>query len=212
MFNLTHKIPKNTAINIAFSGGIDSLAMSLLYNKMNYDVTLLHFNHGCEYSNRIEMDCRELADNIGLPIVVGQNRSMPKPKQSLEDAWRRARYRFLYENTDDNGYVLTGHHIDDSIETWVWSSMHGEGKIIQPHQSIEFDEKTINLVRPLLMTNKEKLTEYVDRSGFTPVYDEFNDNNGLMRNYIRNVMMEHVLVINPGIEKVIRKKYIKLLQ
>lgn len=63
------------------------------------------------------------------------------------------------------------------------------------------------MVRPFLTTPKSKFEQYVKNQGFECVPDEYNKDNSLARNYIRNVMMEHVKYINPGIEKVIRKKY-----
>lgn len=208
MKHLTAKVPKGETVYIAFSGGVDSLAAALYYRNKGFDVKLLHFNHGCEYSEEIEEGCRRLSDEIGVPILVGYNDALPKPKQSIEDAWRRARYRFLYSTVPAGSYIVTAHHIQDSIETWVWSSMHGEGKIIEPHQEVNYNGNTYNLVRPFLLNTKEKLIEYVRNSGYQEVPDEYNKKNELTRNYIRNVMMPHVLKINPGIEKVIRKKYI----
>lgn len=211
MHNLTVKIPKTETVYIAFSGGVDSLAAAHFYRKMNMDVQLLHFNHGCEYSNNIEKGCVELAKQLNLPIIVGYNDSLPKPNQSVEDAWRRSRYRFLYSQVPENGYLVTAHHLNDSVETWIFSSLHGNGKIIEPLQEIEFDGKKFKLVRPFLMNNKEKLTKCLVNTGLECVKDECNFDNSLSRNYIRNVMMEHVLFINPGLEKVIKKKYLKLL-
>ena len=208
MIQLATKIPKGETAYIAFSGGVDSLGSALYYKNKGFDVQLLHFNHGCEVSDAIEDGCKKLSDALELPIVVGYNDTLPKSNQSIEDAWRRARYRFLYSCVPNGGYLVTGHHIQDSVETWVWSSMHGEGKIIKPHQVIEFDGKICNLIRPFLMTKKEQFERLVEYHGLTPVEDKYNDNMDLTRNYIRHVMMPHVLKINPGIEKVIKKKYL----
>lgn len=209
MKQLSAKIPKGHTVYVAFSGGVDSLSAALYFRNQKFDVKLLHFNHGCEYSQGIEEGCRELSSRIGLDITVGYNDTPPKPKQSIEDAWRRARYRFLYSQVPDNGYLVTAHHLNDAVETWIWSSMHGEGKIIEPHQVIEYKGCTRNLVRPFLMTTKSQLEDYVSNSGHEPVPDAYNKDNELTRNYIRNIMMPHVLKVNPGIEKVVKKKYLK---
>lgn len=199
----------NKQINLAFSGGIDSVAAALFYKRGNRNVTLYHFNHGCEYSDTIEKECIELANKLELPIIVGKNTNTIKPKQSLEDFWRRSRYKFLYESLNDGDTIVTAHHLNDAIETWVWSSMHGESKLIQPSQTIDYHGKTIVLRRPFLLNNKKTMADFV--SDIDIVLDESNNNNKLIRNYIRNVMMDNVLVVNPGIEKTIRKKYLSLL-
>jgi len=213
MKQLAYKIPKGETVYIAFSGGVDSLAASLFYKNKGFDVQLLHFNHGCEYSDDIEHGCRKLSEALELPIIVGYNNTLPKPGQSVEDAWRRARYRFLYSCVPNRGYLLSAHHLNDSLETWVWSSMHGEGKIIEPKQAVQYDGKTINLVRPFLMSNKKQLKRYVEYNGdLDVVEDKYNQDYSLTRNYIRHVMMPHVLKINPGIEKVIKKKYLNMMK
>ena len=49
-------------------------------------------------------------------------------RESQEEYWRDIRYDWLERCTERD--VITGHHLDDCVETWVWSSMHGTGKII----------------------------------------------------------------------------------
>lgn len=211
MLRLTHSIRQTENLKLAFSGGVDSLSAAHFFRRRK-DLTLYHFNHGCEYSDQIAEECIEKAKELELPIVIGRLRGKKKNAQSLEDFWRRARYRFLYEAFGSD--VITAHHLDDALETWVWSSLHGDGKIIDPLQTIHtpINVTPQKLHRPFLLTPKRELVEYAERHGLVPVADPYNNEMGLTRNYIRANMMEHVLVVNPGIEKVIRKKYLTLLK
>lgn len=200
MIQLLTKIPRK--INLAFSGGVDSLAAAHFLQR-NHDVTLLHFNHGCEYSDEIEWNCRHRVENHldGVPIIVKKiEEGQPAKGQSLEDYWRRARYKFLRSFDDP---FITCHHLDDAVETWIWSSLHGEGKLI-PFK----DDKVI---RPFLLTEKSQLIEYARKNSLIPVGDPYNFDNSLTRNYIRANIMQHAYVVNPGLKKVIRKKYLKLV-
>ena len=207
MFEIISKIPKGETINIAFSGGVDSLASSLYFKNKGFKVNLLHFNHNTEHSHEFEKHCIELASKMNLPITVGYNNKKPNKNQSKEDFWREIRYNFLFDNVNDNGYVITGHNLSDSVETWVWSSLHGQPRLIQPLQTIEHNNKTIKLVRPFLLNKKKTFKKYVEQNGYEEIYDPSNSDNSYTRNYIRNVMMPHVKNVNPGIEKVIYKKY-----
>lgn len=196
MLKLLTKIPRK--INLAFSGGVDSLVAAHFLKNGKHDLTLLHFNHGCQYSDEIEKQCVERAESLSLPIVVGRmTDAAPKPRQSLEDHWRRCRYKFLRSFEDQ---FITCHHLDDAVETWVWSSLHGNPRVI-PYR----DEKVL---RPFLLTEKADFQDYADRHGLIAVDDPYNRDYSLTRNYIRLNMMEHAYKINPGLKKVIRKKYL----
>lgn len=197
MIKMLFSIPNK--VDIAFSGGIDSLAVAHFLSKSNKDVRLLHFNHGCEFSNDIENQCRQKAEEIGLPMIVEHINAQKAPKQSQEEFWRKQRYKFLKSS---DRYVITAHHLDDAIETWIWSSMHGEGKII-PYQNR-------NIIRPFLLTSKEDFRSYAANHNLTEVPDPFNKDMHVMRNYMREHITPHIYHINPGIDKVIRKKYLSL--
>lgn len=196
MLKLLTKIPRR--INLAFSGGVDSLVVAHFLAKGKHDVTLLHFNHGCQYSDEIEKQCVERAESLSLPIVVTHMaEGTPNKGQSLEDYWRRSRYRFLRSYDDQ---FITCHHLDDAVETWIWSCLHGNPKLIPIK-----DDKVL---RPFLTTEKAQFQEYAKKHGLVAVDDPYNRDYSLTRNYIRANMIEHAYKINPGLGKVIRKKYL----
>ena len=197
MFRILTKIPNE--VGIAFSGGVDSLAVAKFLKNGNKDVTLYHFNHGCQYSNDIEEQCRESAKSLNCNIIVAGYDGERKNGQSLEDAWRRARYRFL-RSFDQK--IITAHHISDAIETWVWSCLHGEGKLIPVESG--------NIIRPFLTTEKTVFENYCKNNNLQVVEDEMNKDLHLMRNYMRANVMQHLYHINPGLKKVIRKKYLDM--
>lgn len=196
MIRLLGKIPNK--INIAFSGGVDSLVAAHFFKQGKKDVTLFHFNHGCEYSDHIEGECMVRAEELGLNIIVRYNSTPDAPPGvSKEDHWRRQRYKFL---TNTGGPTMTCHHLDDAMETWVWSSLHGEPKTIPYSRQ--------NIIRPFLLTPKSELVDYATRHNLVPVDDPYNDDLSLTRNYIRANLMPHVKVVNPGLAKVVRKMYL----
>lgn len=194
MFRILVKIPNK--VGIAFSGGVDSLAVALFLKRGNKDITLYHFNHLCQYSADIEYKCCRLAEKLNMPIIVGSYDGERKRGQSLEDAWRRARYRFLRSFEEQ---IITCHHLDDAVETWVWSCLHGEGKLIPVESG--------NIIRPFITTEKSVFERYCKINNLEVVEDEMNKDLHLMRNYMRANMMEDIYHINPGLRTVIRKKY-----
>ncbi len=181
---------------LACSGGVDSM-VALAFLRRNHNVTVLHFNHGTEHGRQAEEFvtdyCREnnidiLRDDIGYDTIP--------PGNNREAWWREKRYRFF------DGYpghpVVTAHHLDDCVETWVWSSMHGTGKII-PYANK-------NVIRPFRLNKKRELELWANLHGVEYIEDDSNQDTCYTRNYIRHEMMPNVLRVNPGIHKTIAKK------
>ena len=127
---------------------------------------------------------------------VGSRAAEGKPKNdSWEEHWRKERYKYFHTIYAD---IITAHHLDDCVETWVWSSMHGTGKII-PYRNR-------NVIRPFRLTRKRDFQMWCDLKNIPYVEDDTNADLCYTRNYIRHEMMPHVLRVNPGIHKTILKK------
>ena len=194
MIKMLCKIPKS--VNIAFSGGVDSLAIFHFLRQGRKDIRLLHFNHGCQYSDTIEAKCRRIAEAFNTEIIVG-NMAQPQQKgESKEAYWRKHRYNFL--NSFGEPY-MTCHHLDDACETWLFSAIHGTPKLIPTMNGL--------IYRPFLTTPKQEFVDYCQRHGYVPVDDAYNSDLSLTRNHIRANIIPEVLKVNPGFHSVIRKKY-----
>ena len=142
---------------------------------------------------------RQYADRHELTCLVGKVKNT-KGKRSMEEFWRDERYSFLERIKSD--FIITCHHLDDCVETWLMSSIKGCGKLI-PYQRNE------KIFRPFLMTNRTTLENYVAKNELKLVEDPSNDTTIYDRNYTRKILMPHVLKLNPGIRTTIRKKLIE---
>ncbi len=187
-------------IYLACSGGVDSMAVAD-FLMQNHKVNLLFFDHGTETSK----GAREfLSDIYGLGIKypktklkIGEITQSKDNRESWEEYWRNQRYEWFHSFDET---VITCHHLDDCTETWLWSSMHGEGKII-PYQNQ-------NVIRPFRLNRKSEFTNWCRNKNVHWIEDASNDDTKYMRNFIRQELMPKVLVLNPGIHKVIRKKVV----
>jgi len=163
----------------------------------NHKVNLLFFDHGTETSR----DAREfLTDkycslNNDSILRVGNIQRLKTKTESWEEYWRNQRYEWFHSFSAP---VITCHHLDDCAETWIWSSMHGEGKII-PYQNQ-------NVIRPFRLNRKTEFTNWCRNKNVTWVEDSSNEDTKYMRNFIRHEVMPKALILNPGLHKVIRKK------
>lgn len=191
MLKLLHKVPR--AIGVAVSGGPDSMA-ALSFLKSNHDVIIYHFNHGTHHGEIAERFVVNYAEENNIPFRLGRISSLPPKGRSKEDFWREERYKFL--DSFDTPIVIA-HTLDDVVETWVMSSLHGQGKIIPYQRGRCF--------RPFLLCSKADMLDWNNWNGVPFVLDEGNEDEKYNRVKVRHLMPD-LLRINPGLYKVVRKK------
>ena len=198
MIRIIGKIPQK--ITIACSGGVDSMAIANFLLEGKRTVHLAYFNHDTSHSKEAERFIKEYSAKNKLALTVGRV-SGTRGKLSLEEFWRNERYKFLESLKSE--YIITCHHLDDAVETWLFSCFHGTPKVI-PYQRGE------NIYRPFLLTEKKEIIKYAKGRNLKWLEDPSNRmTKNIMRNQIRHNVMPHVLKVNPGIRKVIRKKLLE---
>ena len=193
MIKLLGKLPRK--ITVACSGGVDSM-VALDFLRRNHTVEVLHFNHGTAHGEQAEEFVLRYCRKNSIPFLVDRVRSTIPPGRSREDWWRNQRYEFFDKYTDRP--VVTCHHLDDCVETWIFSSLNGTGKSIPYRRN--------HVVRPFLLNRKRDLALWANLKNVPHIEDDSNADTCYTRNYIRHTMMENVLKVNPGIHKTIAKK------
>lgn len=194
MIKLSTRLPKS--FHLALSGGVDSIAACHFLSK-KHTVTAIYVNQNEDDSEATEDLVRRFCDKNNIELKIYSYIDEKDKSLSLEEYWREERYK-IFHAIDDT--VVTCHHLDDCVETWIWSSMHGIGKIIPNANK--------NVVRPFLQTKKIEFERYAIKNDLPFVVDNSNLDLSRTRNYIRRVIMPHVLEVNPGIQKTILKKVI----
>lgn len=190
MIKLLVPLPKR--ITIACSGGVDSMAV-VDFLKQKHDVTLAYFNHGTSHGEHAMEFVAEYANDNDMTVQFGYCRSVKSKEESQEEYWRRERYEFL----DLLGPIITCHHLDDCVETYIMSSMHGTPKVIPLTRN--------NVLRPFLTTRKSEFISWCERHNVSWVEDKSNQDSKYMRNYVRNELMPHALHVNPGLHTMVKK-------
>lgn len=191
MINLLLKIPNK--IYLGLSGGVDSVACYHFLSNSKRNIIPVFFDHGTETSRIALSFLKERYPNL----LIGNIQNQKDKRESWEEYWRNERYGYL--NALDAPVVIC-HHLDDVLETWLFSSFHGQPKLI-PVQ-------TRNVIRPFLITDKQKLIDFCGKRNIDWMYDESNDDQSYMRNHIRHNIVPEVLKVNPGIKKTLKKKYL----
>ena len=194
-------IPKEP-FYLAFSGGTDSLVVAHFLSQSHASkMTLLYVNHGTEFGQFSENKVKDLAQSLNLPLDIYHVTQEPNKGQSLEEFWRNERMSIFHAQ---NRPVVTAHHLDDCLETWIFSSLHGLGKIIPLYNK--------NIVRPFLLTKKKDLERYAERKGIIPLEDPSNLDVRFARNNIRHNIVPLALDVNPGLHKTVARKVERMMQ
>lgn len=190
MLKLLYPIPKH--ITVAFSGGVDSCAVVDFLNK-KHNITCAFFHHGTSDSDRANEFVAKFCSERNIPLLWGRCRSEKSKEESKEEYWRRERYDFLSEL----GPVITCHHLDDCVETYVMSSLHGTAKVIPLFRN--------NIIRPFLTTPKSEFVSWCERHNVEWCEDLSNDNTDFTRNYVRKYLLPHAYHVNPGLRTTVKK-------
>jgi tRNA(Ile)-lysidine synthase len=194
MIKVLGRLPEKCII--AFSGGVDSVAAADFFLRGRRSVELAYFHHGTDASEKGEEFSRQFARQRNVHLHVGRIEGVRPPRKSQEEFWRDERYKFLSKFDHP---VVTAHHLDDAVETWIFTSLHGAPRLIPPTRG--------NVIRPFLLTPKSELRDWCTRRGLEWSEDASNGDVRYMRNLIRHKIVPEALVVNPGLRSLIRRKY-----
>ena len=192
MIKIAGHIPNK--VYLACSGGADSMAVLDFLLRGKRDVTVCYFNHGTEHSRWVWKGLKEYCDKKGIETIYGEVNREKDKSESLEEYWRNIRYDFFRSIPHD---VITCHHLDDCVETYIFTAINGNGRTI-PYRNG-------NVVRPFLLNKKSTLLKWcADKE--VPYWDDKSNNDiKFSRNRIRHKIIPEIMKINPGIHKVIKK-------
>lgn len=191
-FSILGDLPQNPIV--AISGGVDSMAVADFLSRTR-KISCLFFHHRTDTSDKSYSFLRKYCGIREWDLKV-KFLEQDKPKdESLEEFWRNQRYAW-FDTIDGN--VITAHHLDDCVETYLWSTLHGTAKVIPYRRN--------NVIRPFLLTPKIAMYDWATRNNIPWLEDESNKDTSYTRNYIRHELMPKALHVNPGLHKVVGRK------
>jgi tRNA(Ile)-lysidine synthase len=187
-------LPNNTSLLVAFSGGPDSTALlaavSEIAKQCSLQVHACHINHSLrgDESDEDENFCRELCKQWNIPLHVRKVQTNNKSENDLRDL----RYQQLAEVAGELGakICLTGHTLDDQIETMLFRLFRGTGPsgLLGIPVCRRLSDKLF-VLRPLLSLNRSDCQDFLDRRGVKARTDSSNKEDIYSRNFIRNKIL-----------------------
>jgi len=202
-------IPPNSAILVAFSGGIDSSSLAVALQRLKEPLkikrlALLHINHLLrgEESYRDENFARSFAQKYSLELFV-ERVDVPslakKRGGNIEAVAREERYRLFEEVRKREGFdlVATAHHLGDLVETIILWLTRGTGL----EGLLGFEPVEGNIVRPFYLATRQEIEDFAKKQAIEWVEDSTNYDLSLARNRIRHRVVPELKAINPNLEE-----------
>ncbi|WP_339893670.1 tRNA lysidine(34) synthetase TilS [uncultured Algibacter sp.] len=187
---------------IAISGGIDSVVLTHLCHKLGLNISLAHcnFNLRGKESDADEGFVLELAENLELEVFVQRFDTelyAKDNKRSIQMAARELRYSWFSELAEQLkfDFILTAHHADDNLETFLINFTRGTG--LEGLTGIpEVNDK---FVRPLLSFSSKVIETYARTNNIKWRDDSSNKSVKYLRNKLRHEVVPILKEINPGL-------------
>ena len=184
---------------LATSGGLDSMAMAHLFHKLNYKIAIAHCNFQLRGMESFEDQkfVQDYADANTIPLFTTQfdTKAFAEDyKLSTQVAARELRYNWFYEllEKENYDYILTAHHADDNLETFLINLSRGTG--LEGLTGIP--EQNGNVIRPLLQFSRQEIENYAKESNIKWREDSSNTSDKYLRNKIRHHLVPMLKELN----------------
>jgi tRNA(Ile)-lysidine synthase len=208
-------IPKNSTVILAFSGGPDSVYLLHALKNEPYKIVLAHFNHKLRgrKSDSDEKFCKKIAKKLNLEFERDEypiKKYAESNSLGIEEAARKKRYEFLEKVRKKHNAkaILTAHHADDNLETFLLNFMRGSGlKGLKSMQA-----KSGYLVRPLLYISKNDILAFLKKNRLKYRVDKSNKDIRYTRNNIRHLIIPNLKKIQPELLRVFIRNWEHLSQ
>ncbi len=202
-YHLTNrcKVNTNNTILVALSGGADSICLLHLLLTNKYKIYAAHCNFklrgaDADADEKFVINfCKKF--NIKLfTTSFDTKKYAAKNKISIEMAARELRYNWFDNLMQDNNIDLlaTGHHQDDSIETFFLNLTRGTG--IKGLTGLK--PKANNIIKPLLCFSRKQIEDYCNNNNLKFCTDSTNAKTIYYRNKIRNIIIPIFKEMNPS--------------
>lgn len=191
---------KQKKLLLAVSGGLDSMVLLHLFQELKCDIAIAHCNfqlRGVE-SFGDQKFVQDYAEANGIPIFVTQfdTEAFAKDyKLSTQVAARELRYNWFYEllEIEKFDYILTAHHADDNLETFLINLTRGTG--LEGLTGIPVQNNKV--IRPLLFLSREGIENYAKANDIQWREDSSNASDKYVRNKIRHHLIPILKELNP---------------
>ena len=193
---------KGKKLLLAVSGGIDSMVLMRLCIEMKMDISVAHCNFTLrgDESDTDEDFVKSQTDKLQIPIFIKKfdtKKIAEKEKSSIQVVARNLRYEWF--NTllikNDYDYILTAHHLDDSLETFLINFTRGSGL----NGLTGIPQQNVSIVRPLLPFSRTEIEIFAKENKVEWREDTSNASDKYLRNKLRHDVIPMLKELNPSL-------------
>ena len=193
---------KGKKLLLAVSGGIDSMVLMRLCIEMKMDISVAHCNFTLrgDESDADEYFVVNKATEYEIPYFIQKFDTeilSKQKKQSIQVTARNLRYEWF--NTllinNDYDYILTAHHLDDSLETFLINFTRGSGL----NGLTGIPQQNVSIVRPLLPFSRTEIEIFANENKVEWREDSSNASDKYLRNKLRHDVIPMLKELNPSL-------------
>ena len=180
---------------LAISGGVDSMVLANLFliNNLNFSIAHCNFQLRGKESDDDELFINKWCSEKDIKLYnkkFSTEDYCKNNKLTIQMGARELRYEWLRELIDKekHDFIVTAHHIDDQLETFIINSIRGTGI----DGLVGIPDKINKIIRPLLMSSKDQIIEYSKVNKINYREDSSNDKEDYLRNKIRHSVIPYL--------------------
>lgn len=175
---------KSERLLVAVSGGVDSMVLVNLLHSAEFSFDIAHVNYGLRGAESFtdEGFVQNWGDAHQIPVYIHRPRY---DGHSNVQVWARdVRYAYFDALMKSGGYhsLLTAHHFDDQIETFILNFTRGSG-----HEGLGgIRVRRGYIKRPLLFARKSDIQRFAVQHQLMWREDRTNATDNYLRNMVRH--------------------------
>ena len=187
--NLNHPFLNGKKLLLATSGGIDSMVLLELCHRLKLDIRVAHCNFQLrgDESDEDEKFVKSQCEKLDILLFVNHfetKKFAENQKLSIQVVARNLRYEWFNTLLINNNYdyILTAHHLDDSLETFLINFTRGSGL----DGLTGIPQQNGNVVRPLLPFSRNEIEVFAKENNVKWREDSSNASDKYLRNKLRH--------------------------
>lgn len=200
-------IRESDVLVVSVSTGVDSMVLFEVLQKLDTKLHVVHFNH--HKRSQSQTEAQFICDYCKERLIEYTEFDVPEFNQNFQNNARTFRHQQLCEiaNQYTEGIIVTAHHFDDQVETYIQRIFSGSSLLNRKMMPIYEQRDKQRYFRPFVGLEKTTIIQAAEQNGIQYFEDESNQENSYLRNKIRNNILPIVSSVFPAYRKALANDF-----